>query len=165
MRACVCVLLVAACSSQPLEDESAGAQSDAARAVSEIPAPSVTSPAGGNRDGGAAGDGGGAVREGAVAKDGGPIMLDVRSSESPFGGPPVPTVYPDASVGYVTNLDTLDASCNPGLLWVFPKNELSSYCGSILDACKFVCGTPYGCTVDPDRVNGSVYQFVSCPSR
>ena len=38
-------------------------------------------------------------------------------------------------------------NCAEENYWVFP-DEQSTYCGAILDACQFICGTTRECTID-----------------
>jgi len=53
------------------------------------------------------------------------------------------------------------AYCTAGEYWYFPV-ESSSYCGSILEACQFVCGTYGGCIVGT-LPNQPALQITYCP--
>jgi hypothetical protein len=60
-----------------------------------------------------------------------------------------------------TRSNFADAGCPAAESWIFPDEGHSSYCGTIGDACQFVCGTMSGCVVD---VVVTVLQQVHCPS-
>ena len=59
-----------------------------------------------------------------------------------------------------TRSNFTDAGCPIHETWIFPDEGHSSYCGTIGDACQFVCGTMSGCVVD---VVVNTLQQVHCP--
>jgi hypothetical protein len=54
----------------------------------------------------------------------------------------------------------LVGGCTLDSFWLFPDEGFSTYCGSVGDACQFICGTRVGCVVEA-RQNEP--QLLYCP--
>ena len=83
-----------------------------------------------------------------------PHIPDARPATPPTHDGPV-----EQRIGGMGNLSD-GGACSLDRFWVFPEEGYSAYCGSIGDACQFVCRTRMGCWVDAQPNEA---QLTYCP--